>query len=217
MGGQARFAERKPTLPIFFIDLVRKAAVTDQRSNVRKLAFMLTCNLILGSAMAGQGMAWDWWESTKRDFKLTYHRNNVWPQPFSEAAAAQTRAPFEVMKQKGWLLHNTIGHELFRSGDGALTAAGRDRLRWIAIEAPVDRRVVHVLRGNSEAETEARVESVRTALAHIYIPGNAPQVFITDINPATSSGTMATQISRQRMENMVPPTLPSTTTSSAGQ
>ncbi len=160
-----------------------------------------------------QVAAGEWWDNFKHEMHVTYHRNNAWPQPFAELSAIQTRAPFEVMTHKGWLLHNTIGHELFRDGDGALTAAGRNRVHWIATQAPANHRVVHVLRGNSETETEARVEAVRVALNHMYISGPQPPVYITDVQPATSPGTRASQISRSAMQNMPAPVLPASNSS----
>ncbi|QEG38945.1 hypothetical protein UC8_09050 [Roseimaritima ulvae] len=163
-----------------------------------------------------QATAGEWWDNLKHEMHVVYHRNNAWPQPFAELSAAQTRAPFEVMKQKGWLLHNTIGHELFRDGDGALTAAGRNRVHWIATQAPANHRVVHVLRGASEAETEARVEAVRVALNHMYISGPQPPVYITEIQPATSPGMRASQISRAAMTNMPAPKLPASNSSTGG-
>lgn len=171
----------------------------------------------LTSLVSGpQAAAAEWWDNFEHEMHVTYHRNNAWPQPFAELSAAQTRAPFEVMKQKGWLLHNTIGHELFRDGDGALTAAGRNRVHWIATQAPANHRVVHVLRGNSETETEARVEAVRVALEHMYITGPQPPVYITEVQPATSPGMRASQISRTALENMTPPVLPTSQSSTGG-
>gem|GEM_PF-625471 len=179
-----------------------------KRLNSPTLLACLAAALFSGSGAAPTAEAGDWWKRFKHENHVVYQRNNVWPQPFSEMAAAQTRSPFEVMKHKGWMLNNTIGHELFRDGDGALTAAGRGRVHWIATQAPVSRRVVNVLRGSSEAETEARVDAVRSALDHMYLTGPTPPVYITEVNPATSPGIMASQISRQRLELMTPPTLP---------
>lgn len=174
-----------------------------------KLLALLAVISASGSVFSPAATAGEWWHEFKHEMHIGYHRNNVWPQPFSEMAAYQTRAPFHVMVQKGWMLHNTIGHELFRDGDGALSAAGRDRVHWIASQAPQNRRVVHVLRGTSEKETEARVDAVRSALSHMAVNGAPPMVYITDVNPATSPGALASQITRAREAALPKPVLPS--------
>ena len=152
------------------------------------------------------------WDAFWHSVSVDYHRNNAWPHPFVEASVAQTRAPFRVMTQKGWRLHNTIGHELFRSGDGALTPAGRSRVHWIATQAPAQRRVVHVLRGSSPAETEARMVSVRATIDNLHFPGPSPQVIVTDVPPATVGGAWATQINRKWLDSLPAPQLPAAST-----
>jgi hypothetical protein len=73
----------------------------------------------------------DWnWKGFWHGQHVGYHRNNAWPDPFNEVDAANVIAPFEVMKANGWRLHNTIGHELFREGDGALLASRPASQRW---------------------------------------------------------------------------------------
>ncbi len=178
------------------------------------------CTLALSCAFALGGVASDAtadWHSFWHSCEVDYQRNNAWPQPFTDDSARQTVAPFEVMKHNGWRLHNTIGNELFRDGDGALLAAGNNRVNWIASQAPADRRVVYVLRGRTEAETEARLASVRNTLSRVQINGPAPQLMITEIEPTTSSGARLTQINRDAMEVLPSPKLPSTSsTGTAG-
>jgi hypothetical protein len=157
------------------------------------------------------------WHSFWHSARVDYQRNNAWPQPFTDDSARQTVAPFTVMKQNGWRLHNTIGHELFRPGDGALLTAGHNRVTWIASQAPVDRRVVYVLRGRTPEETEGRLASVRETLSRVQSSGPTPQLMITEIEPTTASGAWATQINRDWMEALPEPKLPSTSsTGSAG-
>ena len=159
----------------------------------------------------------DWsqkWNRFWHNVGVGHHRNNAWPDPFNEADAYEVVAPFEIMKRNGWRLHNTIGHELFREGDGALKANGHDVVRWIATQAPESRREIYVLRGRSEAETHARVGSIQQALARIHHIGPTPTVFVTNKAPSTSSGAWAVQINRVALEEMPPPKLP--TTSAAG-
>ncbi|MCM2369380.1 hypothetical protein [Aporhodopirellula aestuarii] len=145
--------------------------------------------------------------------KMAFYRNAAWPDPFNEVDALQTVAPFEVMKTNGWRLHNTIGHELFRAGDGALLAAGHNRVRWIATQAPLARREIYVLEGANPNETGARVAAVRDAVAGLAVDGVSPQILVTHSVPATTPGSMATKINRDRFENIPVPKLPTTTAS----
>jgi hypothetical protein len=171
------------------------------------------CTLALSCVVTFGGLTPDVsadWHSFCHSVHVDYHRNNAWPQPFTDDSVRQTVAPFEVMKQNGWRLHNTIGNELFRDGDGALLAAGNNRVNWIASQAPADRRVVYVLRGRTEAETAARLASVRDTLSRVQINGPAPQLMITEIEPTTASGARLTQINRDWLDVLPSPKLPST-------
>jgi hypothetical protein len=149
------------------------------------------------------------WNSFWHNLHVGFHRNNAWPDPFNEADAIQVVTPFEIMKANGWKMHNTIGHELFRPGDGALLASGHNRVHWIATQAPANRRTVFVLRGGSQQETEARVESVHQTLANMHFEGPTPDVLVTTVEPATSPGAWATKINREWLENLASPRLPS--------
>lgn len=137
-----------------------------------------------------------------------YQRSNIWPHPFREPVVFQTRAPFEVMTSNGWRAHNTIGDELFRSGDQVLNEAGMNRLSWIVSQAPVQRRVVFVLQGASAEETEARVTAVRRSIGSMYLTGPQPHVMVTDIRPGVSSGAWHTQLNRSRLSSQPAPLLP---------
>ncbi|MCG8651958.1 MAG: hypothetical protein MI861_19110 [Pirellulales bacterium] len=150
------------------------------------------------------------WHEFWHNLHVGYYRNNAWPEPFNEVDALDVVAPFEIMKHNGWKMHNTIGHELFRDGDGALLASGSKRVQWIATQAPASRRTVYVLRGDSRRETQARVASVNQALASIQVVGPKPNVMITDVVPASAPGDWAVKINRERIEQIPPPRLPST-------
>ena len=150
------------------------------------------------------------WKNFWHNLHVDYARNNAWPEPFVEVDAQNVIAPFEAMKNNGWRMHNTIGHEQFRSGDGALLAAGQERVKWIATQAPTARRSVYVLRGRTESETQARLASVQNTLA--AMPTNGPtQVLVTNTEPSTASGAWATKINREWLEHLTRPKLPSQT------
>lgn len=161
------------------------------------------------TAAAASTATADWHDFWHRA-AIDYHRNNAWPEPFAEADAAQVIAPFEVMKQNGWRLHNTIGHALFREGDGALMASGGQMVQWVATQAPASRRAIFVLRGRTNEETDARVASVKQTLANTLMRGPAPPIYITDVDPASSSGAWAMKINRSWIENLPTPELPRT-------
>jgi hypothetical protein len=171
-------------------------------------------SIVIGLSLLGTGAAQTAradWHSFWHTVRIDYARNNTWPQPFSDVDAKAVQAPFAIMKHNGWRAHNTIGNELFRQGDAALTLAGTRRVHWIATQAPQDRRVIYVLRGADPQETEMRLASVNRSLAAIHTGGQAPEVVVTDIEPVVASGGWATSINRQWMENLPAPKLPSTT------
>ena len=155
------------------------------------------------------------WHSFWQGVHRGYARNNAWPDPFNEVDAFQVQAPFEIMKRNGWRMHNTIGHNLFRGGDGALMSAGRERIHWIVTQAPSPHRNLYVVRGSSQAETDARVAAVRRTLSTIHTDKPMPQVFVTDTANITSSGAWAVKVNREMIRNLPSPKLP--TTSSSGQ
>lgn len=168
--------------------------------------------LIVATSTTSASADWDW-DHFWHGLHVGFYRNNAWPDPFNEVDAANVIQPFEVMKANGWRMHNTIGHELFRAGDGALLAAGHKRVHWIASQAPASRRTVYVLTGRSDDETQRRVAAVHQTLANAYFPGPAPTVLVTNVEPATSSGAWATKINREWLEHLTAPQLPSVSAS----
>lgn len=163
-------------------------------------------------ALGGSTAAADWhqfWHGCHVD----YARVNAWPQPFTDVDTRAVSAPFGVMKHNGWRAHNTIGHELFRPGDAALTAAGHRRVQWIAQQAPEQGRVVYVLRGQTDNETRARLDSIEVALDATPQGLAKPEVFVIDREQPTAPGAWATQISRRWLNELPPPRLPRTSAS----
>ena len=176
----------------------------------KKVARAVIAMAVVATTATSASADWNsWWHGLHVD----YHRNNAWPDPFNEVDAAQVIAPFEIMKTNGWRLHNTIGHELFRGGDGALLASGHRRVHWIATQAPESRRTVYVLRGETENETAARVNSVQLTLDKIVMNGAAPRVLVTDVEPPAASGAWATKINREWLDHLTAPRLPSQSSS----
>jgi hypothetical protein len=174
-----------------------------------RTAKILSLGIALFSCGAGAAAKADW-HSFWHGVHVDYARGNAWPQPFTDVDARAAQAPFAVMKHNGWRAHNTVGHELFRDGDAVLTAAGNRRVSMIAMQSPAERRTIYVLRGRTEAETEARLASVRHTLASLPEEGAATQVMVTDIEPAMAHGGWVTHINRRWMSELPAPKLPST-------
>ncbi len=166
------------------------------------------------SAFSGSSASADW-NSSWTGFKTDTTRNNVWPQPFVDADLDGVRQPFEIMKHNGRRMHNTIGNEMFDADTSALTLAGARRVHWIASNTQESQRTVYVLRGRSEQETSQRIDAVNQTLASTHTRGSSPQVVITDVEPVTSSGAVATSITREWMKSLPKPKLPSNTATGA--
>lgn len=149
------------------------------------------------------------WHSFWHGVNVDYQRNNNWPHPFREAAAAQTRMPFEVQRNNGWQLHNTLSHGQFRVGDGQLSYAGQTQLQNIVTVVPAEQRTVYVVRGTNQAETDARLASVRSSLERLRTEGGtSPQVLLIDRAPATNSGELASAVNRAWFKVLPKPQLP---------
>jgi len=152
------------------------------------------------------------WKTFWRDVHIGFHRNNDWPKPFHEADVNEVKKPFEIMKSNGWRLHNTIGNDLFQSGDGGLLSAGQRKLHWIATQAPETRRQVFVMRAKTLEETQARIQAVQSVIDSYGADLPAPEIYVTETAPPTVSGSWATKINREWMDHMTAPKLPDQST-----
>lgn len=177
--------------------------ICDGRVMIAAFVALVSCGISADHARAD-------WNSFWHQFHVDTHRNNAWPDPFNEADARDVVAPFEVMKQNGWRLHNTIGNDLFREGDGVLMASGTNAVHWIATQAPASRRTIFVLKGQSPIETESRLASVRQTLNGMNLGGQQPNVVVTNVEPAKASGVWAAKISREGVAAIPKPQLPQT-------
>ena len=163
------------------------------------------------------------WDGLQQDFaaakhqcKIDYMRNHCWPHPFLEHDAMRTRNPFAIMTNNGWRLHHTLSNDSFRAGDDVLTVAGRNRIQWIATQAPENRRYVFVLQGQTSEETERRVHSVREMLAATNIPGVPPRIMLTHRVPSLASGEWNRRLTQARNDNMLVPQLMEATGGAGG-
>jgi hypothetical protein len=141
---------------------------------------------------------------------IDYARNVSWPQPFRGADSNSVIAPFDIMRDNGWRENNTLGTSLF-STKNALSEAGAIKVQWIVSQAPQNQRIVYVKSGNTEQDTNARVESVQLAVSQMIPSGPLPQILVTDIEPATSSGAYQTLVHRALIKTTPTPRLPAFT------
>ncbi len=179
---------------------------------IRRWLIRLAIGFVCTGATPAFADGWGFFHSSHVD----YARNNAWPQPFRELSSQQTRSYFQVMTHNGWRAHNSLGAEVFRPEDQALSLAGRERLRSIVQGNPADRRVVFVYRGDNSQATEARLAVVRSALQDMTLDGAVPPVVVTDVPPPTHSGNVMAQIQTKRLETLPPPVLPEQEEGSSG-
>ncbi len=142
----------------------------------------------------------------KHQCGVDYARNVAWPQPFRGADSQSVVAPFEIMRDNGWRENNTIGSGLF-STQQTLSEAGVIKVQWIVTQAPQNHRVVYIKTGATEQETNARVESVQLAVSQMIPTGQLPQILVTEIEPATSSGAYQTLVHRALIKTTPTPRL----------
>jgi len=78
-------------------------------------------------------------------------------------------------------LQNTVGTFLFDRETQRVNEAGELLVKWIITQAPINRRAVFVLKGDTADATNARVQSVQAAVAKY---GCVCPVLLTDCEPA---------------------------------
>ena len=134
--------------------------------------------------------------SMHQRFQYDKYRNNQWPMPFRGIDTSSVLSYFEVQRNNGWKLHNTLGAAMFDPATNTLTDAGRNHMKWIVTQAPQDRRVLFVLVGDNQQETAARVEATQIAVSEMIPVGPLPTIYLTDRDAPGSSGVYQTAINR---------------------
>jgi hypothetical protein len=158
----------------------------------------------------GNGGVNQFWHRCQTDF----YRNNSWPEPFLSADKMAVRLPYCIMTDNGWKMQNTVGTFLFDRDTQQINQAGELLVKWIITQAPINRRAVFVLKGDTAADTNTRVQSVQTTLAKY---GCVVPVLLTDCEPAGWPAAYIDTIT-QRYDATIPsPRLPPRQTSGSGQ
>jgi hypothetical protein len=146
---------------------------------------------------------------------VDFHRNNSWPEPFLSADKMAVRTPYCIQTDNGWKMQNTIGTFLFDQETQQVNQAGELLVKWVVTQAPVNRRAVFVLKGDTAEATNARVHSVQVAVAK-YSSGCVYPVLLTDTEPAGWSAAYIDTITQQFNATIPAPRLPAKQ-SSGGQ
>jgi len=159
----------------------------------------------VGSGAYGDGTGgWhQFWQRVHTDF----YRNNSWPEPFLTADKIAVRTPYCIQTDNGWKMQNTVGTFLFDGETQRVNQAGELHVKWILTQAPVNRRAVFVLKGDTAEATNARVQSVQAAIAK-YSGGCVCPVLLTDIEPPGWSAAYIDSISQQYSATIPNPRLP---------
>lgn len=142
-------------------------------------------------------------------FHWDYFRNKRWPEPFRQMDTISVMNFFEVQRNNGWTLHNTLGAAMYDPATNTLTDSGISHVRWIVNRAPQNRRVVFVLEGDTQEITAKRVESAQIAISRFVPTGPLPKIYITDVDAPGSSGAYQTAIVRAMTDSVPAPRLPS--------
>jgi hypothetical protein len=149
--------------------------------------------------------------------KVDFHRNNAWPEPFATADRAAQRQPFCLMVDNGWKMQNTIGTFLFDGNSQQLNTAGEHLVKWIVQQAPIHRRAVFVLKGDTPDATQARIASVQAAVARFACEGENPPVILTCTEPPGWPASYVDQMSQQFQATIPAPRLPAASTDTGGE
>ncbi len=142
------------------------------------------------------------------------HRQ-CWPDQFVPADQAAARAPFCTMVSNGWRRQNMLGEVYFKPNTSELTEAGRQKVRWILVNAPKQHRFIFVHEGETPEETSARLAAVAQVAGKIA-PNDVPPILPTAIAddgwPAAEVGA----IGRKYMQSIPNPRLSPSASSGNG-
>jgi hypothetical protein len=147
----------------------------------------------------------DFFNNVVRDTK----RRNCWPAPFECPDRQTVRTPFATMVHNGWRKQNTLSDFHFETTTGQLNEAGKLKIRWIILEAPLQHREIYVHIGQTPEETQTRLASVNDQAATLVPQNEIPPIMQTTISDSGSPADRVDLIERKYQSSMPAPRLPS--------
>lgn len=107
---------------------------------------------------------------------------NNWPCPYICWDREAARAPMPGMIENAWRRQNLLADYHFTS-DNSLSPAGKQKVRWILTEAPMQHRTVFVRRGENAEETVARINSIRQYADKSFPEAGPANILETYVSP----------------------------------
>lgn len=139
------------------------------------LTAAVACVAIVGFAPAVS--AQNCHTTVAQSYKESYMQNNIWPSQYVSAPRRAICNTFAMMTNNAWRQQNTLGKYHFNNDGTELSLAGETKVRWIATQAPMNRRHVFVQQGLSADATASRISSVQQYVANGYpMQGNPVEV-----------------------------------------
>ncbi len=187
------------------------------RSWMIAAAFVAITCVALGQDASAQGL------------KVFFHRiaadtyrNNSWPACFVPQDRAAVKTPLELMVHNGWMGQNLISEQHFLPDTATLNQAGKLKVEWILTEAPSLRRTIYVRQTNDSAETQKRVDAVRTWASQVVGSEKLVDIQTVRMTPPGWPAEIVDSLERKYMETIPAPRLPERKTeggnsSSSGQ
>lgn len=179
----------------------RPVAQSDQEASMQQCA---SCNQNVKSAKKPSSCA------------VSYYRNARWPMPFRAQDVTAVTSFFEIQRENGWRMHNTVGHAMFDPRTNCLTQAGKNHILSILRDNPVERRAVFVLQGQNQQQTATRIQSTELAISEVLPVGDLPAVYVTDRDAPGSSGAYQNSIMQAMKASIPAPRLTSSANNSSG-
>ena len=176
--------------------------------------YILLCGLALSTLMGSTVNAG--WHEFQQRAHLDWHRNNVWPQPWTRTDRLATCRIFDLMAQNGWCQQSTLTDFHFDKATQQLTEAGRLKVAQVMTQHPQPFRTMFVVMANSERETAVRLDSVQQTAALVATDGVLPQIHRVAIPPRGWSADEINAIGKKRQETIPTPRLPDNIQSTTG-
>ena len=148
-------------------------------------------------------------------YRAGYCNNVNWPSQYIPAARRGICDAYAVMINNGWRRQNLLGDYHFEPGTDELTRAGQLKVNWILTQAPVQRRMIFVQRGVTEAKTAERLAQVENYSETLSPAVPAIDVADTHIVAEGRRAMAVDNIFTGFQANQLPPVLPANTSTAS--